>query len=298
MQSNYPSVTLGDDLQIGVEHPCVVVAECCNNSNGDMGYAREQVHAAADAGASAVKFQLRDRPRPGQKGVLTRENLEELAQLARGLYGGADESNPFAARLSFGCTVFATNANWREELSWAADVGDFVKVGSAENNNTSFIAHAVAAARDFGVPMFYSTGGLAWRQIMNNVEFLVSERRSEPLVVMHCVSKYPCPLRDAMIHTVNHWQRRFGDAHVIGYSDHTGSPAAMLAAALLGASVIETHFTLRHSDEGTNVPWSITPVMLGNLVEEVDVLARSGHRVEALPGELEVLHEFREGVVE
>ncbi|WP_282184356.1 N-acetylneuraminate synthase family protein [Azospirillum formosense] len=78
-----------------------------------------------------------------------------------------------------------------------------------------------------------------------------------PLLLLHCVSGYPTPPEDCNLRTIPHLAQAFGvDA---GLSDHTHGAAVPVAAAALGAVVIEKHFTLSRADGGVDSAFSLEP---------------------------------------
>jgi N-acetylneuraminate synthase len=105
-----------------------------------------------------------------------------------------------------------------------------------------------------GKPTLLSSGMSDWMELDRAVATL---RDKVPLVVMQCTSAYPCPPDRVGLNVVGEMQRRYGLA--VGYSDHTDGPAAAMAAAALGAVVIEKHLTFSRRMYGSDAANAMEP---------------------------------------
>jgi N-acetylneuraminate synthase len=152
------------------------------------------------------------------------------------------------------------------------------KIGSGECNNYPLIAHIASYKR----PVILSTG-------MNNLESTapaveILRRAGVPFGLLHCTSMYPTPYRKVRLGAIGTLANRFPDA-VVGLSDHSLGNYTCLAAVALGARILEKHFTSDKGWPGPDVPISMDPAELGDLVQ--------GSRAifEALGGSKEILPE-------
>lgn len=216
----------------------LIVAEVGNNHEGDLAKAKEAVAAAAEAGADAVKFQTfrtahyvgpenQDRVKRLEGFRLEIEDFRALAKVA------SDSG------LEFFSTPFDLGS--LEALEGFVPV---LKIASGDNTYWPLIE---AAART-GLPLIASTGLLD----LEGVQFLRSRIREiwrqedipDPgLALLHCVSAYPVPPREANLRALLTFAHAFS-TETLGYSDHTlGIEAAVLSVAL-GARIVEKHFTL------------------------------------------------------
>jgi sialic acid synthase SpsE len=253
----------------------IVIAEIGENHLGEVARAREMIVAAARAGADVVKFQsyrgedvASDDPERDWFSQVELSDAEhhELAEVAR-QNGVAFLSAPFSLE----------RARFLVE-----DLGcEMVKVASSELTNTALLEYLAQRVRS----VFLSTGMSYLDEVAEAVERLAGV---DDLYVMHCTTAYPCPVDDANLACITTLRRAFPDHHV-GYSDHTIGPLAAVAAAALGAEVVEKHFTLDKSLPGTDHVLSATPEELEQLVREVREVERLlGSPVKA-PTESELL---------
>jgi N-acetylneuraminate synthase len=152
------------------------------------------------------------------------------------------------------------------------------KIGSGECNNTPLVEHIAS----FGKPILVSTGMNDLASIARTVAIL--ERCQIDYGLFHCTSMYPTPYDKVRLGALAQLAARFPRA-VLGLSDHSLGIYTCLAAVPLGARLLEKHFTSDPSWPGPDVPISITPAELKQLIE--------GSRAvfQALGGEKTVLPE-------
>jgi N,N'-diacetyllegionaminate synthase len=266
---------------------CLVIAEAGVNHNGDLALAEKLVDAAADAGAHVVKFQTfdpaslcaPDAPKAAyQKQSSEGQNQNEmLAQLVL-----SDDAHRVlkkraeARGLVFMSTPFDTrSADMLDELP----VGSF-KIGSGELTHHALLKHVAAK----GKPLFVSTGMATLAEVEAAMAVLSGAR----VTLLHCVSSYPADPKDANLRAMQTLRKRF---HVpVGWSDHTLGIDVAIAAAALGAEVIEKHLTLDCSMPGPDHAASLEPKAFAEMVRSIArVTAALGTGVKApAASELEV----------
>lgn len=112
------------------------------------------------------------------------------------------------------------------------------KISSSDITNLQFIEYQCS----FNKPIILSTGASYLWEIQEAVE--VVEKHGNSLVLLHCVLNYPTPNKNAHLGMIQGLKKHFPQ-HIIGYSDHTllQEMEVVYAATLLGAAVIEKHFT-------------------------------------------------------
>lgn len=250
----------------------ILIAECCQNHNGDRDILKRMIHAAAENGADYVKIQairsreLTHRPRfddgeidaDGTVRVIKRPYAAELERLKK-LDLSLDDERWFveecwAAGVAPMTTIFTRTA--------ARDVCDMgyeaVKIASYDCRSYPLLRDAT----QWWKTIFCSTGATYDAEIARAAEVLADAE----FTFLHCVTIYPTPLNELHLRRMN-FLRRFTPR--VGFSDHslpseTQLWASQLALAL-GATCIERHFTVLGPSESKDGPVSITPAMLAEL---------------------------------
>jgi N,N'-diacetyllegionaminate synthase len=130
-----------------------------------------------------------------------------------------------------------------------------------------------------GKPIFLSTGMCTLEEVKESVNSIVEEGNRQ-IVIFHTVSGYPTHPKDVNLNVLKTLMSAFPE-FVIGFSDHTQSPLASIAAASIGAKVIERHFTLDKNAEGPDHMLSSTPDEMKYLVESIrsiEIMMGSGEK--------------------
>lgn len=267
---------------IGANHPPLVIAEIGINHEGDVGKARRMIDDAAAAGCECVKFQchvIEDEYVPAAGKVIPGNAKESILDIMTrcALDEGAErelKSYAESRGLIYLSTPFSRAAADRLERMGVT----FYKIGSGECNNTPLVDHIAS----FGKPVLVSTGMNDIASISRTVEVL--ERRGVDYGLFHCTSMYPTPYSKVRLGAIAELAAHFPRA-VLGLSDHSLGIYTCLAAVPLGARLLEKHFTSDRTWPGPDVPISITPDELRELV--------TGSRAifEALGGTKEILPE-------
>lgn len=264
---------------IGPGCPPYVIAEAGVNHDGDVGKALALVDVAVAAGADAVKFQ-----------VFTAEDLTVAkAPLAAYQHGPATSQRDLLRRLALSDDAFARLRSYCDErridfLATPFTIGDAtrlaaldppaVKVASTDLNNWPLLRRLVAFQR----PLLVSTGAATLDEIAGTVAWLQEWQAFDRTVLLHCVSSYPTPLPAANLAAIARLHDHF--TMLVGYSDHTRSVETGGWAAMLGARVIEKHFTLDTSAPGPDHAMSLNPSGLAVYVAAIraaHIAAGNGH---------------------
>lgn len=261
-------LTIGRDL-INHQTPCYVIAEMGHNHQGNLTTAKEMFRVAKDCGVSAVKLQKRqnrslytqalyDSPYNHENSFgPTYGTHREVLEFGRTEYL---ELNQYANEL--GLTMFATafdfpSADFLAELNIAA-----FKIASGDLTNTPLIKYVA----QIGKPMFISTGGGTIEDVQRAYDTVMPI--NPQLCLMQCTASYPAQPEDMNLRVITTYRERFPDV-VIGLSDHQSGIAMALAAYILGAQVIEKHFTLNRAWKGTDHAFSLEPVGMRKLVRDL-----------------------------
>lgn len=215
----------------------LLIAECGVNHNGRLDQAYRLVEAAKDAGADIAKFQLFE-----SKKLFGDDRIKHLELRY------ADMENLHAVcediGIEFCCTPFGI-----AELLFLKPLLKRVKVASGMKHETF-----LRTVKDTGLPVLFSTGMSSWDDVNEGIAIFPSTTN---VVILQCTSSYPCRLEDVHLRSMITLGHDF--ERPVGLSDHTTSITVPIAAAALGASVIEKHFTLDRNAEGPDHKASITP---------------------------------------
>jgi N-acetylneuraminate synthase/sialic acid synthase len=269
-----------DGVEIGDDKPCYVIAEVGHNHQGDLGQAKRLIDAASDCGASAVKLQKRS-----NRTLYTREFYEQpyenelsfgptYGEHREALEFGADDYRELIAHArERGVTLFATAFDF-ESADLLAELGmPAFKFASGDLRNTPLQRHVAA----FGRPMLLSTGGATMEDVERAVGTIVP--LNPQLCVLQCTAAYPADAEDLNLNVIRTMRERFPEL-VVGLSDHQNGIAMAIVAYMLGARVIEKHFTLDHALKGRDHAFSLMPEGMRRLVRDL-------HRVPAALGDAE-----------
>jgi N-acetylneuraminate synthase len=252
---------------VGDGHPAFIIAEAGINHNGSIDTARRLIDIAADAGADAVKFQMRNAEELFRAGVVEDMSAEDIGfqyvmhllkqcELTRDQY--ADLAHYTASRgLMFLCTPWD-----KRSVDVLTDLGvPAFKIASADLTNLDLLEHVAKKRR----PMLVSTGMSTMREIELTVEFL--RRSGADFALLHCNSSYPAAFKDVNLRHMDTLKRRFQCP--VGYSGHELGIAVSAAAVAIGASIVERHFTLDRTMRGPDHAMSLEPTGLKKLVRDI-----------------------------
>lgn len=209
--------------------------------------AKIYIEKAAQCGADAVKFQSYKADKLVSKNSPAYWDLtKEPTPTQHALFRKHDglEKNDFI-KLSACCEEynidFISTPFDFESADYLDEIQNVYKISSSDLNNFPFIRHIA----EKGKPIILSVGASYLSEVEETVRFL-EENGCEDLTLLHCVLSYPTRNEDANLHMISHLKAVFPQ-HKIGYSDHTLPDPCMTiltTACLLGAEVIEKHFTL------------------------------------------------------
>lgn len=281
--------------------PVLLVAEAGVNHNGDLGRALELVDAAARAGADAVKFQTfraealataraakadyqaANDGAGGQLDMLRRLELDEAAHRA------------LLERCRERAVLFLSTPFDLESVDLLAGLGmELFKIPSGEITNVPYLRRVGALGRR----VVLSTGMAELEEVGRALDVLAAAGTPrEAVVVLHCTTEYPAPLAEVNLRAMAAMGRHFGVA--TGYSDHTRGIAVSVAAAALGARLVEKHFTLDRTLPGPDHQASLEPDELAELVRSVRAveLALGDGIKRPMPSELANRERVRKSIV-
>lgn len=257
---------------------CVyIIAEAGVNHNGSLEVAKKLVHAAAEAGVDAVKFQTfkadtlvsRDAPKADYQKQTT-DAAESQYQMLKNLELSEEahrELKTLCAEL--GVAFLSTPFDITDIPFLSVLDMPFFKVPSGAITDLPYL-RAINAQKK---PVLLSTGMATEDEVAAALKLLPDCE----VTLLHCTTEYPCPYDDVNLKAMQALKARFGLP--VGYSDHTQGIEVSVAAAALGATVIEKHFTLDRTMEGPDHKASLEPGELRALVTSVR------HVADALSGD-------------
>jgi len=301
------TITISDsgiERTIGPGYPTFVIAEIGINHNGDVEQAKTMIDVAKQSGADGVKLQsfvadefvsdpdvtysyysqgeqvTEQQYELFYRHELTQDTLRELFSYAREqgiLIFSTPQDNTFAM-VDFLC----------DELAMPV-----IKVGSDDLTNLELMARYAAK----GVPMIISSGMATIDEVEDAVHTIEAQGNNE-LVILYCSSLYPTPPEECHLNRITTLRYAYDD-HLIGFSDHTQGATAPTLSVLLGAHVIEKHFTLDHNLPGPDHWFSADSAELARMVSQVRAAQAMPGRSRLAPSaaELEAKKECRRFVV-
>lgn len=265
-------ITIGN-RNIGQQHKPFIIAEMSGNHNQSLERALHLVDLAAEAGVDAVKLQTYTADtmtlniHEGEFMIEAEDNLwkgESLYSLYEKAYTPWEWHEAIFQRceergiLGFSSPFDATAVDFLEQLNVPA-----YKIASFENIDLPLIKKVA----ETGKPIIISTG-LASIAELDEAVRTVRATGNEQLILLKCTSTYPASPENTNIATIPHMRELF-DVEV-GLSDHTMGVGVSVGAVILGATVIEKHFTTSRAEGGVDAVFSMEPAELKMLVEETE----------------------------
>jgi N-acetylneuraminate synthase/sialic acid synthase len=251
---------------------CYVIAEIGHNHQGDVEQAKKMFAAAKEAGAHAVKLQKRDNRSLYTSDYFNRPYDNEASFGAT--YGEHREALEFgrdeylelkrhAAEL--GIAFFSTafdfpSADFLAELEMPA-----YKIASGDLTNTPLLRYV----GELGKPVIFSTGGGTLEDVRRAYETL--REVNDQVAVLQCTAGYPAEWEELDLRVITTYGELFPDA-VVGLSGHDNGIAMPVAAYVLGARVVEKHFTLNRAMRGTDHAFSLEPQGMRKMVRDLQRL--------------------------
>jgi N,N'-diacetyllegionaminate synthase len=252
-----------------MKKPIIIIAEAGVNHNGDLALAKQLIDVAVEAGADLVKFQTFSADR-----IVTRQ--AKKADYQRVTTGSAESQHQMLSRLALSEKVhhelieycatrnisfFSTGFDI-ESIDLLISLGiNHFKIPSGEITNLPYLRHIGQHSKS----VILSTGMSTLGDIEAAIDVLEQAGTARALItVLHCTTEYPTPMGEVNLRAMQGIQNAFGVA--VGYSDHTAGIEVSIAAAALGATVIEKHFTLNRTLPGPDHKASLEPDELKAMV--------------------------------
>ena len=254
------------------------IAEIGINHNGDINLAKKMIKQAKDLGFNSVKFQKRF---PEECVPINKRN-----QLRTTPWGEMTYFD-YKQKIEFWEDEYSQIDDYSRSLGidWSASAWDlssidflkkfdlpYIKVPSDKSTDKKYLQ----AIKDTGFQVILSTGGTSLEQIKEAVDIL----DDKDLILLQCTSQYPCPTEEVHLRVIDTLKKNFDLA--VGFSSHHTSPMISIMAAVYGAKVIETHFTLDRAMWGTDQAMSLEPrgmEILNNSIREFEIALGSSKKI-------------------
>jgi N-acetylneuraminate synthase len=257
------------DRPVGDGAGCFIIAEAGVNHDGKVEDAHRLVDAAAEAGADAVKFQTfdaealatADAPKAAYQ-IETTGAAESQRDMLKKLELPRDAHAALKAHCEQRGLVFLSTPFDSGSIEFLARLGVLAfKTPSQEIINLPYLRQIARHRR----PMIVSTGNSTMAEVDAAVMTIEPERA--PFALLHCVSQYPAAAETANLRAMATLRAAYDVP--VGFSDHTLGTAVPIAAAALGASIVEKHYTLDRGRAGPDHRASLEPSELAALVRDI-----------------------------
>jgi len=249
-----------------------IIAEAGVNHNGDINIAKKLIDAAAEAGADAVKFQTFKAEKLVSKNAQkaeyqkqTTEKDESQFEMIKKLELDKAAHEELIAYCKLKNIMFLSTPFDSESIELLNNFGmGIFKIPSGEITNLPYLRQI----GKLGKKVILSTGMADMGEIEDAIDILVeSGTAKEGITVLHATTEYPAPFEDVNLKAMITIGKTFDVSY--GYSDHTPGIGIPIAAAALGASVIEKHFTLDRNMEGPDHMASLEPDELKAMIKAI-----------------------------
>ena len=249
--------------QIIGEGRTFIIAEAGLNHNGDFDTALALIRKAGECGADAVKFQTFDTEKliGPDVPVYKKSTGSPISQFERfqKLEFTSDQWRQLSQTSEDEGICFLSTPFDKDSVDMLDPMVDTYKVSSGDITNYILLRYIAKK----GKKVIVSTGASDVNDIDRIFDFLAHSQ----VVLLHCVSLYPTPADKVNLLSIKFLKDRYNCP--VGYSDHTIGSDISLAAATMGADIIEKHFTLSKDQEGGDHVLSADPDELRELIKSI-----------------------------
>lgn len=269
-------IKIGNKI-ISKDSPAFIVAEISANHSGDYNRAVEIIHAAADAGADAVKLQTytadtitidSDLPyfQINEGTIWDGTTLYKLYEEAYTPWEWQPRLKEEANKLGLECFSSPfdfSSVDFLEKMDVPA-----YKIASYEINDIPLIRKVAALHK----PIIFATG-VALPEDIELALKVCKEEGNEDIILLKCVSAYPTPYEEVNLRVINTLEEKYDC--IAGLSDHTMGGVVAVGSVALGGKMIEKHLTLRRADGGADSVFSMEPQEFADMVRDVRIMEKA-----------------------
>lgn len=248
---------------------CYTIAEIGHNHQGNLETAREMFKVAKECGADAVKLQKRDNrslfteaaynkpyDNPNSYGSTYGEHREFLE------FGWHEYAELMAYAKELGVSLLSTAFDFSSaDFLAKLDIPAF-KIASGDLKNIPLLTHIA----QYQKPIILSTGGGTMEDVRRAYDAIMPI--NPQLCILQCTAGYPAAFEELNLRVITTYRERFPNT-VVGLSSHDNGIAMALAGYMLGARVVEKHFTLNHTWKGTDHAFSLEPIGFRKMVRDL-----------------------------
>ena len=262
-------IKIGERI-IGKGYPCFIIAEAGINHNGQMEMAKRLIDAAVDAKADAIKFQtfiaeeevtkITPKASYQQESTDSKESYYEMIKKLELNEQQHIELMKYATKKKI---IFLSTPSEEKsaEMLQKLNIPAF-KIGSNDIVTIPLLEKIASYLK----PMILSRGMATEEEIQEALDIIRNVGNSD-IILLHCTSSYPTKMEDLNLQAITKLQKKF--KVLIGYSDHSEGIEAPIVAALLGAVIIEKHFTLDKKTRGPDHKFALNPIELKEIVYQI-----------------------------
>ena len=246
-----------------------IIAEAGLNHNGSLEMAKELVDVAKNCGADIVKFQT------AKLDSLVSKNAY-MADYQKNNIGFEVSQKEMLSKLLLNFEDFVELADYCKQkdieflstpfdidsIRFLNDLQGVWKVPSGEITNYPYLVEIGRTKKT----VILSTGMAETDEIADAIDVLRKNGTSD-IYLLHCTTDYPAPIKDVNLNAMITLREKF--ALPVGYSDHTTGIEVDLAAAAMGAAIIEKHFTLDRNLPGPDHKASLEPDELKSMIDGI-----------------------------
>ena len=269
-------IKIGDRM-IGKDHPTYFIAEIGGNFDGSIEKAKKLIDAAKESGADCAKFQTFTADTIVSEGGFSRMTLHGVhgswGRTVSEVFKDVEFPMEWHREIADYCKKvgidFSTSPYFKEAVDLCAEMKvPFIKIGSGEITWLEMLQYIAGK----GIPIMLATGDATMSEIDEAIR-AIETTGNRDLVLMQCITNYPSKIDSANVNVLKTYQSAYDC--LTGYSDHSPGHVVALASVVLGARVIEKHFTLNKKDKGPDHPHSMEPAEFKFMVDSIREVERA-----------------------
>lgn len=257
---------------IGENNPCFIIAEAGVNHNGDINLAKKLIDSAVDAKVDAIKFQTFKAENLVTKKAKMAEYQEQNTGIVESQFDmlkrlelKEEDYKELKEYCDSKNILFLSTPHTVEAVDVLDSIVPAYKLGSGDLINTLLLKRIAQTKK----PVILGTG----MSTMDDVKFserYLRKNGCNNTIYLHCTTNYPCPFDEVNLNAMITMDEEIES--MTGYSDHTMGILVPVMARIMGAKVIEKHFTLDKNMEGPDHKASLEPHELKQMVEEIRLI--------------------------
>lgn len=282
------SLVIGDK-KVSENSRTLIIAEAGINHDGDFNQAIKLIDIAAEAGADIVKFQLFKAGKMITPKFGDFKNAAGKTMTMLEVLGESEMPASWIPKLMEHCKEknigFLCTPCDEQSAEILNNYGaDSFKIASSELSHLPLLQYIAGYQK----PIIMSEAG-AYLSDVDIAIRTIERAKNDKIALLHCVYKYPTPIEECNLAIIQTYKKAFPE-YIIGYSDHTLDPVkAPVTAVVLGAKIIEKHFTLDKTLPGADHSFALSP-------DELKLMCDSIRYVESLSDEEKLKHIVPEAV--